>query len=164
MRSQIDGPSEVICTSAGTLKPSLRPHPLPPSLTRSPFPPTASSASSSSSSSSRNVLQRSSPAGSPAPAAPATCDGWTEASGWIVATRLALGPARRCAPWSHILGYAGTPEAHSLIGTAEEVAEGLATLQDVGVAYVLLFGQGSRDNLRRFAERVMPKFGAPPAT
>jgi hypothetical protein len=26
---------------------------------------------------------------------------------------------------------------------------------------VLLFGQGSRDNLQRFAERVMPKFGVP---
>ena len=56
-----------------------------------------------------------------------------------------------------------TPEAHSLIGTAEEVAEGLAALEEVGVAYVLLFGQGSRDNLLRFAERVMPKFGAPGA-
>ena len=37
---------------------------------------------------------------------------------------------------------------------------GLAALEEVGVAYVLLFGQGSRDNLRRFAERVMPKFRA----
>jgi alkanesulfonate monooxygenase SsuD/methylene tetrahydromethanopterin reductase-like flavin-dependent oxidoreductase (luciferase family) len=64
---------------------------------------------------------------------------------------------------SHILGYADTPEAHSLIGTAEEVAEGLAALEEVGVAYVLLFGQGSRINLRRFAERVMPKFAAPAA-
>jgi alkanesulfonate monooxygenase SsuD/methylene tetrahydromethanopterin reductase-like flavin-dependent oxidoreductase (luciferase family) len=61
---------------------------------------------------------------------------------------------------SHILGYADSPEAHSLIGTAEEVEAGLAALKEVGVAYVLLFGQGSRDNLRRFAETVMPKFGA----
>jgi alkanesulfonate monooxygenase SsuD/methylene tetrahydromethanopterin reductase-like flavin-dependent oxidoreductase (luciferase family) len=65
-------------------------------------------------------------------------------------------------PGSHILGYAETPEAHSLIGTAEEVAEGLAALEEVGVAYVLLFGQGSRDNLRRFAEKVMPVFSMPP--
>ena len=64
---------------------------------------------------------------------------------------------------AHILGYADTPAAHSLIGTAGEVEAGLAALKEVGVAYVLLFGQGSRDNLRRFAERVMPKFGAPPA-
>ena len=76
---------------------------------------------------------------------------------------LSLSRGSESRPGSHILGYADTPEAHSLIGTAEEVAEGLAALEDVGVAYVLLFGQGSRDNLRRFAERVMPKFGAPPA-
>jgi hypothetical protein len=29
-----------------------------------------------------------------------------------------------------------------------------------GVAYVLLFGQGSRENMRRFAETVMPDFAA----
>jgi hypothetical protein len=29
-------------------------------------------------------------------------------------------------------------------------------LKEAGAAYVLLFGQGSRDNLRRFAEQVMP--------
>jgi hypothetical protein len=28
------------------------------------------------------------------------------------------------------------------------------------VAYVLLFGQGSRENMRRFAETVMPGFVA----
>ena len=48
-------------------------------------------------------------------------------------------------------------DAHSLIGPAEEIVERFAALEEVGVAYVLLFGQGSRDNLRRFAERVMPK-------
>jgi alkanesulfonate monooxygenase SsuD/methylene tetrahydromethanopterin reductase-like flavin-dependent oxidoreductase (luciferase family) len=76
---------------------------------------------------------------------------------------LSLSRGSESRPGSHILGYADTPEAHSLIGTTEEVAEGLAALEEVGVAYVLLFGQGSRDNLRRFAERVMPKFGAPRA-
>ena len=76
-------------------------------------------------------------------------------------TLLSLSRGSESRPGSHILGYASTPEAHSLIGTAGEVAAGLAALEEVGVAYVLLFGQGSRDNLRRFAERVMPKFGAP---
>jgi alkanesulfonate monooxygenase SsuD/methylene tetrahydromethanopterin reductase-like flavin-dependent oxidoreductase (luciferase family) len=79
----------------------------------------------------------------------------------IHARFLALSRGSESRPGSHILGYADTPEAHSLIGTAEEVADGLAVLEEVGVAYVLLFGQGSRDNLRRFAERMMPKFGAP---
>ena len=64
---------------------------------------------------------------------------------------------------SHILGYADTPEAQSLIGTAGEIEAGLAALEEVGVTYVLLFGQGSRDNLRRFSETVMPRFGAPRA-
>jgi alkanesulfonate monooxygenase SsuD/methylene tetrahydromethanopterin reductase-like flavin-dependent oxidoreductase (luciferase family) len=77
---------------------------------------------------------------------------------------LSLSRGSESRPGAHILGYADTPgarEAHSLIGTAEEVVEGLAALEEVGVAYVLLFGQGSRDNLRRFAERVMPKAGVP---
>ena len=76
---------------------------------------------------------------------------------------LSLSRGSESRPGSHILGYADTPEAHSLIGTAGEVEAGLAALEEVGVAYVLLFGQGSRDNLRRFAERVMPRFGAPRA-
>jgi alkanesulfonate monooxygenase SsuD/methylene tetrahydromethanopterin reductase-like flavin-dependent oxidoreductase (luciferase family) len=63
---------------------------------------------------------------------------------------------------AHILAYADTPgrDAHSLIGTAAEVTEKLAALEELGVAYVLLFSQGSRPNLRRFAERVMPTFPA----
>jgi alkanesulfonate monooxygenase SsuD/methylene tetrahydromethanopterin reductase-like flavin-dependent oxidoreductase (luciferase family) len=81
----------------------------------------------------------------------------------IHARLLSLSRGSESRPRSHILGYADMPEAHSLIGTAEEVADGLAALEEVGVAYVLLFGQGSRDNLRRFAERVMPKFAAPGA-
>jgi alkanesulfonate monooxygenase SsuD/methylene tetrahydromethanopterin reductase-like flavin-dependent oxidoreductase (luciferase family) len=72
---------------------------------------------------------------------------------------LSRGAASR--PGSHILSY-DTPErdAHSLIGPAEEIVEKLAALREMGVAYVLLFGQGSRHNLRRFAERVMPKLGS----
>ena len=73
---------------------------------------------------------------------------------------LSLSRGSESRPGSHILGYADTPDAHSLIGTAGEVEAGIDALKEVGVAYVLLFGQGSRDNLRRFAERVMPKFGA----
>jgi alkanesulfonate monooxygenase SsuD/methylene tetrahydromethanopterin reductase-like flavin-dependent oxidoreductase (luciferase family) len=76
---------------------------------------------------------------------------------------LSLSRASESRPGSQILGYADRPVAHSLIGRAEEVSEGLAALEEIGIAYVLLFGQGSRDNLRRFAERVMPKFGAPRA-
>ncbi|MFO1083829.1 MAG: LLM class flavin-dependent oxidoreductase [Reyranellaceae bacterium] len=75
---------------------------------------------------------------------------------------LSLSRGSESRPGSHILGYADAPgarEEHSLIGAAEEVAERLAALEEAGVAYVLLAGQGSRDNLRRFAERVMPKFG-----
>jgi alkanesulfonate monooxygenase SsuD/methylene tetrahydromethanopterin reductase-like flavin-dependent oxidoreductase (luciferase family) len=75
---------------------------------------------------------------------------------------LSLSRGSESRPGSHILAYADTPEAHSLIGTAGEVEAGLAQLEEVGVAYVLLFGQGSHENLRRFAERVMPRFGAAP--
>jgi luciferase family oxidoreductase group 1 len=60
---------------------------------------------------------------------------------------------------SHILAYSDAPgarEAHSLIGPSEEIVEKLAGLREKGVAYVLLFGQGSRENLRRFATSVMP--------
>lgn len=81
----------------------------------------------------------------------------------IHARLLSLSRGSESRPGSHILGYADRPDAHSLIGTAEEVAEGLAALEEMGIAYVLVFGQGSRDNLRRFAEGVMPKFGAPRA-
>jgi alkanesulfonate monooxygenase SsuD/methylene tetrahydromethanopterin reductase-like flavin-dependent oxidoreductase (luciferase family) len=74
---------------------------------------------------------------------------------------LSRGPESR--PASHILGYSEAPgarEAHSLIGTPDEIAEKLAALRDLGVAYVLLSGQGSRDNLRRFAREIMPVFAA----
>jgi alkanesulfonate monooxygenase SsuD/methylene tetrahydromethanopterin reductase-like flavin-dependent oxidoreductase (luciferase family) len=75
---------------------------------------------------------------------------------------LSRGPESR--PASHILGYSEAPgarEAHSLIGTPDEIADKLAALRAQGVAYVLLSGQGSRDNLRRFAQEVMPGFAKP---
>src|SRR3954454_8348953 len=72
---------------------------------------------------------------------------------------LARGPASRLT--SHILGYSDAPgarEAHALIGTPDEIAAKLDALHRVGVDYVLLSGQGSRDNLRRFARDLMPAF------
>jgi alkanesulfonate monooxygenase SsuD/methylene tetrahydromethanopterin reductase-like flavin-dependent oxidoreductase (luciferase family) len=72
---------------------------------------------------------------------------------------LSRGPASR--PSSHILGYSDAPgarEAHALIGTPDEIALKLDALREVGVEYVLLSGQGSRDNLRRFARELMPAF------
>jgi len=73
---------------------------------------------------------------------------------------LSLSRGSESRPGSHILGYTETLErdALAMIGPAEEIADKLAGLEEVGVAYVLLSGQGSRPNLRRFAERVMPKF------
>jgi alkanesulfonate monooxygenase SsuD/methylene tetrahydromethanopterin reductase-like flavin-dependent oxidoreductase (luciferase family) len=52
----------------------------------------------------------------------------------------------------------GAREAHALIGTQDEIAYKVAALRAVGVDYVLLSGQGSRDNLRRFATEIMPAF------
>jgi luciferase family oxidoreductase group 1 len=72
---------------------------------------------------------------------------------------LSRGPASR--PSSHILGYSDAPgarEAHALIGTPDEIMAKLDALRAVGVDYVLLSGQGSRDNLRRFARDIMPAF------
>jgi alkanesulfonate monooxygenase SsuD/methylene tetrahydromethanopterin reductase-like flavin-dependent oxidoreductase (luciferase family) len=73
---------------------------------------------------------------------------------------LSLSRGSESRPGSHILGYTETLErdALAMIGPAEEIADKLAALAEMGVAYVLLFSQGSRPNLRRFAERVMPKF------
>jgi alkanesulfonate monooxygenase SsuD/methylene tetrahydromethanopterin reductase-like flavin-dependent oxidoreductase (luciferase family) len=74
---------------------------------------------------------------------------------------LSRGPESR--PASHILAYSDTPgarEAHSLIGPPDEIVDKLAALKAKGVAYVLLYGQGSSANLRRFAEKVMPAFSA----
>ena len=41
---------------------------------------------------------------------------------------------------------------------ADEIAAKLDALRGAGTEYVLLSGQGSRDNLRRFAREVMPAF------
>ena len=76
---------------------------------------------------------------------------------------LALSRGSESRPASHILAYsdtAGAREAHSLIGSSAEIASRLTALKAQGVAYVLLFGQGSRENMQRFAETVMPGFAA----
>jgi alkanesulfonate monooxygenase SsuD/methylene tetrahydromethanopterin reductase-like flavin-dependent oxidoreductase (luciferase family) len=65
---------------------------------------------------------------------------------------------------SHVLAYAGkagATEEHALFGTAEEVAAGLSALNAAGAEYVLLTMGGGQEQLRRFAERVMPAL--PPA-
>jgi alkanesulfonate monooxygenase SsuD/methylene tetrahydromethanopterin reductase-like flavin-dependent oxidoreductase (luciferase family) len=72
---------------------------------------------------------------------------------------LSRGSASR--PSSHILGYSDGPgarEEHALIGTPDQISKKLEKLRSESVAYVLLSGQGSRDNLRRFARDVMPAF------
>jgi alkanesulfonate monooxygenase SsuD/methylene tetrahydromethanopterin reductase-like flavin-dependent oxidoreductase (luciferase family) len=57
-------------------------------------------------------------------------------------------------------------EVSALYGSADEIAQGLEALRDVGVGYVLLNGGGSgggargRTSLRRFARDVMPCFAA----
>jgi len=46
----------------------------------------------------------------------------------------------------------------ALFGTPDEIAAKLDALRSVGVDYVLLSSQGSRDSLRRFASGIMPAF------
>ncbi len=72
---------------------------------------------------------------------------------------LSLSRGSESRPGSHILGYADSG-AQALIGPVEDVVDRLAVLEAAGVAYVLLSGQGSRVNLRRFADKVMPKLSA----
>jgi alkanesulfonate monooxygenase SsuD/methylene tetrahydromethanopterin reductase-like flavin-dependent oxidoreductase (luciferase family) len=76
---------------------------------------------------------------------------------------LTLSRGSESRPGSHILGYSDEPgarEAHALIGTPDEIAMKLEALRAEGARYVLLSGQGSRENLRRFAREVMPAFAA----
>jgi alkanesulfonate monooxygenase SsuD/methylene tetrahydromethanopterin reductase-like flavin-dependent oxidoreductase (luciferase family) len=59
---------------------------------------------------------------------------------------------------SHVLAYAHSEEsrANTLIGTAAEIASKLEALRDIGVTYVILNHNGSRESLRRFAHEIMP--------
>jgi alkanesulfonate monooxygenase SsuD/methylene tetrahydromethanopterin reductase-like flavin-dependent oxidoreductase (luciferase family) len=62
---------------------------------------------------------------------------------------------------SHVLAYAdkaGATEEHALFGTPDQVADMLDALRRAGVAYVLLTVAGGKDQLRRFANEIMPAF------
>jgi alkanesulfonate monooxygenase SsuD/methylene tetrahydromethanopterin reductase-like flavin-dependent oxidoreductase (luciferase family) len=49
-------------------------------------------------------------------------------------------------------------DASIIIGSAEEIIDGIAKLRRGGVDYVIINFGGSRDNIRRFANEVMPVF------
>jgi alkanesulfonate monooxygenase SsuD/methylene tetrahydromethanopterin reductase-like flavin-dependent oxidoreductase (luciferase family) len=53
-------------------------------------------------------------------------------------------------------------EESALFGTPEQIIAKLETLRDGGVEYVLINFGGSRDNIRRFAREIMPRFADPP--
>src|SRR6266478_1822919 len=62
---------------------------------------------------------------------------------------------------SSMVSFADTREASeqsALFGTPDELAGKLESLRRAGIAYVLLNGPGSRDQLRRFARDIMPAF------
>ena len=70
-------------------------------------------------------------------------------------------PARKGG--SHVLAYAdksGATEEHALYGTPEEISAKLAAVNDAGARYVLLTVLGGKEQLRRFAQEVMPAFSA----
>ena len=71
-----------------------------------------------------------------------------------------FGRGNRAARLDRDVDTAGAREEHSLIGSPAEIASKLTALKAQGAAYVLLFGQGSRENMRRFAGTVMPAFAA----
>jgi len=66
---------------------------------------------------------------------------------------------------SHILAYSHSKEsrASTLIGTADEIAAKLEALRRVGVSYVILNCNGSREALHRFAREIMPALSHDPA-
>jgi len=62
-----------------------------------------------------------------------------------------------------VLAYAdksGATEEHALYGTPEEIRTKLAALNAAGARYVLLTVLGGKEQLRRFAQEVMPAFSA----
>jgi alkanesulfonate monooxygenase SsuD/methylene tetrahydromethanopterin reductase-like flavin-dependent oxidoreductase (luciferase family) len=60
---------------------------------------------------------------------------------------------------SHLLGYQqrGAADAHALYGTPDQIADGLAELQEGGVTYVLLIPETDVAQLRRFRTDVIPR-------
>jgi alkanesulfonate monooxygenase SsuD/methylene tetrahydromethanopterin reductase-like flavin-dependent oxidoreductase (luciferase family) len=64
---------------------------------------------------------------------------------------------------SHVLAYAntaGATEANALYGTPDEVCGMLEALNKAGAEYVLLTISGGKEQLRRFAREIMPKFSS----
>lgn len=64
---------------------------------------------------------------------------------------------------SHVLTYAdktGATEEHALFGTPAEIRSKLEALGDAGAEYVLLTVSGGKEQLRRFADEIMPAFSA----
>jgi alkanesulfonate monooxygenase SsuD/methylene tetrahydromethanopterin reductase-like flavin-dependent oxidoreductase (luciferase family) len=62
---------------------------------------------------------------------------------------------------SHVLAYAATPEgteANALYGTADEICAKLNALEAAGVEYIIMTIPGGKENLRRFAREIMPRF------
>jgi alkanesulfonate monooxygenase SsuD/methylene tetrahydromethanopterin reductase-like flavin-dependent oxidoreductase (luciferase family) len=53
-------------------------------------------------------------------------------------------------------------EAGALYGTPDQIADKLQALREVGVEYVLLYGQNGLPSLRRFAGELMPAFAGEP--
>jgi alkanesulfonate monooxygenase SsuD/methylene tetrahydromethanopterin reductase-like flavin-dependent oxidoreductase (luciferase family) len=57
----------------------------------------------------------------------------------------------------------GAADAHALYGTPDQITEGLAALQDAGVAYVLLIFETDVAQRRRFCDDVVPRLSEPAA-
>jgi alkanesulfonate monooxygenase SsuD/methylene tetrahydromethanopterin reductase-like flavin-dependent oxidoreductase (luciferase family) len=60
---------------------------------------------------------------------------------------------------SHVLGYQqpGAADAYALYGTPDQIADGLAELQEGGVTYVLVILETDLAQLRRFRTDVIPR-------
>jgi alkanesulfonate monooxygenase SsuD/methylene tetrahydromethanopterin reductase-like flavin-dependent oxidoreductase (luciferase family) len=68
---------------------------------------------------------------------------------------------------SHVLAYAdtaGATEANALYGTPDDICRTLEILDKVGTKYVLLTISGGKEQLRRFAQEIMPNFSSKRAT
>jgi alkanesulfonate monooxygenase SsuD/methylene tetrahydromethanopterin reductase-like flavin-dependent oxidoreductase (luciferase family) len=79
----------------------------------------------------------------------------------IAGTERILGVSRdpdRPAGGSHVLAYQHpvAADAHALYGTPDQIAMGLASLQQAGVTYVLLIAEIDAAQLRRFRDDVIP--------
>lgn len=77
-------------------------------------------------------------------------------------TQRILGVARdpdRLAGGSHVLAHQhpGAVDAHALYGRPDQIAEGLAALQEAGVSYLLLIFETDVAQLRRFRYDVIPR-------